>query len=136
MRTMMNKVMLIGRLTADPTVGTTANGTKYARFTLAVDRDYGTKENRQTDFFDVTVWRNSAEFAEKYLHKGNLVATEGSVQVNTYTDKEGNKRRVYVIAANRVQPLGNNGKPQGTATETAPAEMPADMVVADDDLPF
>lgn len=132
----MNKVMLIGRLTADPTVGTTEKGVKYARFTLAVDRDYGTKENRQTDFLEHTVWRNSAEFAEKYLRKGQLVATEGSVQVNTYTDKEGNKHRTYGIAANRVQPLGKNGTPQGAATETAPAEMPTEMVVADDDLPF
>lgn len=129
----MNKVMLIGRLTADPTVGTTANGTKYARFTLAVDRDYGAKENRQTDFLEHTVWRNSAEFAEKYLRKGQLVATEGSVQVNTYTDKEGNKRRAYGIAATRVQPLGKNGTPQGAATETAPEEV---ALVADDDLPF
>lgn len=100
---MLNRVILMGRLTAEPDYRTTQSGATLARFTLAVDRDYsGQGAERKTDFLDVITWRGTADFVSKYFHKGQLVAVQGSVQVSSYTDKEGNKRRSWDIVADQV----------------------------------
>ncbi len=100
---MLNRVILMGRLTAEPDYRTTQNGASFARFTLAVERDFsGQGAERKTDFLDVVVWRNTAEFVSKYFHKGQLVAVQGSIQVSSYTDREGNKRRSWDIVADQV----------------------------------
>lgn len=100
---MLNRVILMGRLTAEPDYRTTPNGVTMARFTLAVERDFSGQNNeRQTDFLDVIVWRQRADFVSKYFHKGQLVAVQGSIQVSSYTDREGNKRRSWDIVADQV----------------------------------
>ena len=100
---MLNRVILMGRLTADPDYRTTQSGATLARFTLAVDRDYsGQGQDRKTDFLDVITWRNTADFVSRYFHKGQLVAVQGSVQVDNYTDREGNKRRSWNVVADQV----------------------------------
>ena len=100
---MLNRVILMGRLTAEPDYRTTQSGAPLARFTLAVDRDYsGQGAERKTDFLDVITWRNTADFVSKYFHKGQLVAVQGSIQVSSYTDREGNKRRSWDIVADQV----------------------------------
>ena len=100
---MLNRVILMGRLTADPDYRTTQSGAAFARFTLAVDRDFsGQGQDRKTDFLDVIVWRSTAEFVSKYFHKGQQVAVQGSIQVSSYTDREGNKRRSWDIVADQV----------------------------------
>ena len=100
---MLNRVILMGRLTAEPDYRTTQSGATFARFTLAVDRDFsGQGAERKTDFLDVVVWRNTADFVSKYFHKGQLVAVQGSIQVSNYTDREGNKRRSWDIVADQV----------------------------------
>ena len=100
---MLNRVILMGRLTAEPDYRTTQSGAPLARFTLAVDRDFsGQGAERKTDFLDVVVWRNTADFVSKYFHKGQLVAVQGSIQVSSYTDREGNKRRSWDIVADQV----------------------------------
>jgi single-strand DNA-binding protein len=100
---MLNRVILMGRLTAEPDYRTTPSGVSMARFTLAVERDFtGQNNERQTDFLDVVVWRQRADFVSKYFHKGQLVAVQGSIQVSSYTDREGNKRRSWDVVADQV----------------------------------
>ena len=100
---MLNRVILMGRLTAEPDYRTTQSGAPFARFTLAVDRDYTPQgAERKTDFLDIIVWRNTADFVSKYFHKGQLVAVQGTIQVNSYTDREGNKRRSWDVVADQV----------------------------------
>ena len=100
---MLNNVVLMGRLTADPELRHTSNGVAVTSFTLAVNRSYakaGTE--RVTDFIDIVAWRNTAEFVAKYFTKGQLVAVEGSIQTRTYQDKDGNNRKAFEVVANNV----------------------------------
>ena len=97
---MLNSITLMGRLTAEPDYRTTQSGTPLAKFTLAVERDYsGQNGEKVTDFLDVDAWRQTADFVSKYFHKGQLVAVIGSVQVENYTDRDGNKRRSWTVQA-------------------------------------
>ena len=92
---MLNRVCLMGRLTRDPELRQTQNGVSVTTFTLAVDRNYqADKNNRQADFINIVAWRHTAEFAEKYFTKGQLVAVEGSIKTRSYQDKDGNSLRV------------------------------------------
>ena len=97
---MLNSITLMGRLTAEPDYRTTQSGVPLAKFTLAVERDYsGQNGERVTDFLDVDAWRQTADFVSRYFHKGQLVAVIGSVQVENYTDRDGNKRRSWTVQA-------------------------------------
>lgn len=100
---MLNKIFIMGRLTRDPELRRTQNGTAVAGFALAVDRDYknadGTKE---TDFIEVVAWRSSAEFVSKYFAKGRMAVVEGRLQIRDWTDKDGNKRRNAEVVADNV----------------------------------
>ena len=97
---MLNNITLMGRLTAEPDYRTTQSGVPLAKFTLAVERDYsGQNGERVTDFLDVDAWRQTADFVSRYFHKGQLVAVTGSVQVENYTDRDGNKRRSWTVQA-------------------------------------
>ena len=85
----MNKVILVGNLTKDPELSETPSGVAVCKFSLAVSRDYTNAEgNRDTDFFNITVWRGRAENCGKYLKKGNKVAIVGSLQTRSYEDKD------------------------------------------------
>lgn len=100
----MNKVFLIGNLTRDPEQGKTPSGVDFCRFAIAVSRDYANADgNRETDFFNITVWRKQAENCGKYLKKGNKVAICGQLQNRTYDDKEGVKHTVTDVVANEVE---------------------------------
>jgi single-strand DNA-binding protein len=96
----MNEVVLIGRLTRDPELKTTNTGTSVVRFTLAVDRRF-TKD--KADFIDITAWRKTAEFVDRYFRKGNRVAVHGSIQTHTWTDDSGNNRKGVEIVAENVE---------------------------------
>lgn len=100
---MLNKIFIMGRFTRDPELRRTQNGTAVTSFALAVDRDYknadGTKD---TDFIDVVVWRNTAEFASKYFAKGRMAVVEGRLQLRDWTDKDGNKRRTAEVLADSI----------------------------------
>lgn len=100
---MLNKIFIMGRLTRNPELRRTQNGTAVTSFALAVDRDYknadGTKD---TDFIDVVVWRNTAEFASKYFAKGRMAVVEGRLQLRDWTDKDGNKRRTAEVLADSI----------------------------------
>lgn len=100
---MLNKIFIMGRLTRDPELRRTQNGTAVAGFALAVDRDFknadGTKE---TDFIEVVAWRSSAEFVSKYFAKGRMAIVEGRLQIRDWTDKDGNKRRSAEVVADNL----------------------------------
>lgn len=100
---MLNKIFIMGRLTRNPELRRTQNGTAVAGFALAVDRDYknadGTKE---TDFIEVVAWRSSAEFVSKYFAKGRMAVVEGRLQIRDWQDKDGNKRRNAEVVADNV----------------------------------
>lgn len=100
---MLNRVVLMGRLAADPELRVTPNNVAVATFTLAVGRTYVSKGgDRQTDWIDIVAWRQTAEFISKYFKKGQLMAVEGSLQTRTYEDKNGNKRKVVEIVADNA----------------------------------
>lgn len=135
----MNKVYLIGNLTRDPELAETTSGIKVCRFAIAVNRTYaGSDGNRETDFFNITVWRTQAENCGRYLKKGSKVAIVGSLQNRSYEDKDGIKRNVTDIIASEVEFLASRSTQDGTDEGQAPArkERPKLEPVADDDLPF
>lgn len=101
---MLNQITLMGRLTRDPELRRTQTGTAVASFTLAVDRDFSSRDggDRQTDFIDIVAWRNTAEFVSKYFFKGQLAAVSGRLQIREWTDKEGGKRRSAEVVADNV----------------------------------
>ena len=99
---MLNEVTLMGRLTRDPDVRMTQNGTTAANFALACERDYAPQgQDRETDFFDIVAFGKTADFAGQYFAKGQLVAVKGRLQQRDWTDKQGNKRRTTEILADR-----------------------------------
>lgn len=99
----MNKVILIGRLTADPELRYTPSGAPVANFTVAVDRKFSKQD--ETDFIPVVAWRRLAEICNEFLHKGKLVAVEGRLQTRTYEDKDGQRRKAFEVVADEMQML-------------------------------
>ena len=101
---MLNKIILMGRLTRDPELRRTGNGTAVASFSLAVDRDFKNKETgeKETDFIDVVAWRQTGEFVSRYFTKGRMAVVEGRLQIRPWTDKDGNKRRSAEVIAESV----------------------------------
>lgn len=111
----MNRVIIMGRLTADPELKTTASGVSVAAFRVAVDRDYQPKGGeRQADFIPCVAWRQTAEFVSRYFQKGRMIALEGSLQSRNYEDKQGQKRTAYEVIADHVWFCGEK-KPDGSA---------------------
>ena len=96
---MLNTITIMGRLTRDPGLRRTAAGVAVANFTVAVDRDYATDGNRETDFIDCVAWRQTGEFVSKYFSKGKLIVVSGRLEIRSWTDKDGNKRRTAEINA-------------------------------------
>lgn len=101
---MLNRTILMGRLTRDPELRHTQSGTPVASFSLAVERDFKDKQTgeKATDFFDVIAWRNSAEFVSRYFTKGRMAVVEGRLQNRDWQDQDGNKRRSTEIIADNV----------------------------------
>ena len=100
---MLNKIVLMGRLTRDPELRKTGSGTAVTSFTLAVDRDFKTQDGeKEMDFIDIVAWRGTAEFVFKYLSKGRMAVVSGRLQIRNWTDKEGNKRRSAEVVADNV----------------------------------
>ena len=101
---MLNHITIMGRLTRDPELRRTGTGIAVTSFTLAVDRDFGKNENgeKETDFIDCVAWRNTAEFVSKYATKGRMVVVSGRLQIRSWTDKDGNKRRTAEVVADNV----------------------------------
>ena len=149
---MLNVVVLMGRLVADPELRHTANDVSVTSFTMAVDRSYvKSGADRQADFIDVVAWRSTADFVCKYFRKGQMIAVQGSIQTRTYTDKDGNKRKAVEVVADNVHfaepkrdgAAMNNSYHSRPEMNAAPAPVFAsgdagdfEEIPADDDLPF
>ena len=100
---MLNKIILMGRLTRDPELRRTGTGTAVTSFSLAVDRDFKSQSGeKETDFIDIVAWRSTAEFVSKYFTKGRMAVVEGRLQIRDWTDKDGGKRRSAEVVADNV----------------------------------
>ena len=158
---MLNHITIAGRLTRDPELRRTGSGVAVASFTVAVDRDFASRESgeRETDFIDCVAWRQTGEFVSKYFTKGSMAVVSGRLQIRGWTDKDGNKRRTAEVVTDNVyfgesrrsnesnSSYGGNtygGNAYGSAPAfggySAPASNPAsDFAMLDDDdaqLPF
>ena len=98
---MLNHITIMGRLTRDPELRRTGSGIAVASFSLAVDRDFSPKDGgeRETDFIDCVAWRQTGEFVSKYFTKGRMAVVSGRLQIRSWTDKDGNKRRTAEVVA-------------------------------------
>ena len=159
---MLNHITIMGRLTRDPELRRTGSGIAVASFTVAVDRDFGGRDGgeKETDFIDCVAWRQTGEFVSKYFTKGRMIVVSGRLQIRSWTDKEGNKRRTAEVVADNCyfgdskrDDQGSNaygGNAYGGSSYSAPApsyggysapaSAPAsDFAMLDDDdaqLPF
>ena len=113
---MLNHIIIMGRLTRDPELRRTGSGVAVASFTVAVDRDFGSREGgeRETDFIDCVAWRQTGEFVSKYFTKGSMIVVSGRLQIRGWTDKDGNKRRTAEVVADNV--YFGDSKREGEAT--------------------
>ena len=153
---MLNKAILVGRLTADPELKQTPNGVSVCSFSIAINRPYSSKNGeRQTDFINIVAWRGQAEFVAKYFRKGNAIGIYGSIQTRSYTDKEGNKRTAFEVVADAVSFVESKNAASGAMpsygapapSPVAPSTQPGvsytsgsigdfQEIEDDDDLPF
>ena len=111
---MLNHITIMGRLTRDPELRRTGSGVAVASFTLAVDRDFGKNDNgeRETDFIDCVAWRQTGEFVSKYFTKGRMAVVSGRLQIRSWNDKDGNKRRTAEVVADNVY-FGDSKRDEG-----------------------
>ena len=146
----MNKVILVGRLTADPELRQTPSGVASCRFTVAIDRKFADKNTgeKQSDFINCVAWRQTAEFVSRYFNKGKMIALEGSLRTGKYQDKNHSDvthytTEVYVDNVEFVGGKGDSGQQtQATqSTQTAPTSMAETtstetVEILDEDIPF
>ena len=123
---MLNRIILMGRLTRDPELRHTQTGTPVASFSLAVDRDFKDKTTgeKSTDFIDIVAWRNTAEFVSKYFTKGRMAVVEGRLQIRDWTDKDGGKRRSAEVVADNVY-FGDSKRDGGDTSGYSSGYAPA-----------
>ena len=141
---MLNRIIVMGRMTRDPELRTTQSGTSVCSFTIACDRDFKDSNGEKgVDFIDVVAWRQTAEFVCKYFGKGRMAVVEGRLQLRDWKDKDGNSRRVAEIVAENVY-FGDSKRDEGNNTQSgapafgygAPAGGFTEVVHDEGDLPF
>ena len=145
---MLNKIIVMGRLTKDPELRRTQGGTAVTSFSVAVDRDFKSQSGeRETDFIDVVAWRQTAEFVSKYFTKGRMAVVEGRLQIRDWTDRDGGKRRSAEIIAENVyfgdskhdSSAPSGGMPASGHSASAPSDGHSDFAEIgeeDGELPF
>lgn len=136
---MLNSIVIMGRLTRDPELRRTGSGTAVANFTVAVDRDFSSKDSgeKETDFIECVAWRQTGEFVSKYFAKGRMAVVSGRLQIRKWTDKDGNKRNTAEVVADNVY-FGDSKQNVPDSHVSGTELPPADFTVLDDDsqLPF
>ena len=141
----LNRIILIGRLTADPEARTTMDGTAVTKFTLAVDRNRPSSMQKETDFIDIVSWGKLAEICGSYLKNGQMALVEGRIQNRTYETKEGVKKYITEVIARSMTmlekglPAGRQDKGKGVeglAQEKGTPEPSLEEMIPEDDLPF
>ena len=140
---MLNRVVLIGRLTRDPELRYTPNGIAVVTLTLAVDRRYTNQQgNRETDFIRIVAWRQLAELCANYLKKGRLAGVDGRLQIRSFDNSEGRRVTVAEVVAEDVrflEPAGSRqeGRPESDSSADDPFAQDGETIdISDDDLPF
>ncbi len=157
---MLNKVILVGRLTRDPDFRQTQNGTAICRFAVAVDRNYKNSQTgeREADFINVIAWRAQAEFVSRWFHKGSMIIVEGSLQNDNYTDSNGTKHYAMQVVADNIsfgesksasqssgygyqqqpqQQYNSTSEPQSTQDTSSYGNLgDFEEIVSDADIPF
>lgn len=127
---MLNRIVIIGRLTRDPEMRQTPSGTAVCTFTLAVDRSFKSANGeRETDFIPVVAWRQLGENCAQYLAKGKLAAVDGRLQIRTYQAQDGSKRTAAEVVAENVRFLSPKSEPSVDDSEV-------DLAPPLDDIPF
>ncbi|MCL5677063.1 MAG: single-stranded DNA-binding protein [Firmicutes bacterium] len=130
---MLNRIILIGRLTRDPELRYTPSGKAVANFTLAVDRGWPNAQGqKEADFIDIVVWDKQAETVSQHLNKGRLVAVDGRLQIRSYEAQDGTKRKAAEVVAASVQFLDSK---KAQAVGGSP-DLGSDVTFGDDDVPF
>ena len=135
---MLNHITIMGRLTKNPELRRTGSGIACTSFTLAVDRDYKNNGETETDFIDCVAWRSTAEFVNTYFAKGRMAVVSGSLQIRSWTDKDGNKRRNAEVKADNVY-FGDSKKESDNGDlggYNQPAQDFAPLDDEDSSLPF
>ena len=132
---MLNKIVIMGRLTRDPELRRTQSGTPVTSFSLAVDRDFKSQSGeKETDFIDVVAWRNTAEFAAKYFTKGRMAIASGRLQIRDWQDSNGNNRRSAEVIADSI--YFGDSKPQDAQPAVNVDASDFDEIEDDPDIPF
>ena len=132
---MLNRIIVMGRMTRDPELRRTNSGNAVTSFAVAVDRDFKTQSGeKETDFIDVVAGRNTAEFVSKYFSKGRMAVVEGRLQLRDWTDKDGNKRRTAEIVADSV--YFSDSKRDGGGMVQSEPQGGFSEIEDDGDLPF
>lgn len=122
---MINRVVLVGRLTRDPEMRYTQSGIAVTRFTLACDRPFGGQDGKkETDFIDCTVWRKQAENVAQYLKKGNMAGVDGRLQISSYEAQDGTRRQRAEVVADSVRFLEPKGQGQSSSSGWGQAQQP------------
>lgn len=129
----MNKVIIMGRMAADPELRTTQSGISVTSFTVAVDRPKLKDNEQETDWIDVVAWRHTAEFVCRYFGKGSPIIVSGTLQSRNWEDKAGQKRKAIEVLADGVEFVP---KTKETDKAEKPKENDEFMAVDDEDLPF
>jgi len=137
---MLNHITIMGRLTKDVELRRTGTGTAVASFTIACDRDFGQDGQKETDFVEIVAWRSTAEFASKYFSKGRMAVVSGRLQIRSWTDKDGNKRRNAEVVADNLY-FGDSKKDERAAEGVGPYGFPEPgefqpLTEPDERLPF
>lgn len=135
----LNKVVLAGRLTADPELKQTTTGISVTSFTLAVNRKYAKdQEQQQTDFISVVAWRQTAEFISRYFKKGSALCITGAIQTRSWQDQQGQKRYATEVVADEAMFVDSKSDNQPAANGSyIPAYAPKfEEIKPDEDLPF
>ena len=143
---MINSVVLMGRLTADPELRTTTTGKSVCSFSIAVDRGYSKNaEERQADFINIVAWESTANFVCRYFSKGSMIAIQGQIQTRRYEDKTGAKRTAFEVVAREVSFCGSKSETGTVSRPAAPEQPPVyqnanqgdfEEITDDEDLPF
>lgn len=137
---MLNRVILIGRLTRDPEMRYTQSGVQVTTFSLAVNRTFANKQGvKETDFIDIVAWRQLGELCATYLNKGRLVAVEGRLEIQSYEGQDGQKRKAARVVADNVQFL--SPKDAGSGSRSGFSSGPEDLIgtevdPAGEEIPF
>ena len=131
---MLNHIVIMGRLTRDPELRQTGSGVSVANFSVAVARDFSKGEEKDTDFIDCVAWRQTGEFVSKYFTKGRMIVVSGRLQIRSWTDNDGNKRRTAEVVTDNC--YFGDSKNAGAATTPSPAGDYAEIAEPDAELPF